>query len=199
LGLLELDGGSVTISVVPYDTGGYSGGGFEGESTHCVLDVTIEVAEPMADDWLVNGAALQARNDATFRLRSSPTTPDPYATFVAAPWTRLPQSATASLAGTYDPPDPDEVFTTTALNLGWYDTGNSNDGRATVMRLVFDVSEVEGADVSEGFGSVYFSTTGPAEHGDILVADLDSATGTLRTLPLLKTYNGQFLVRGADN
>jgi len=62
--------------------------------------------------------------------------------------------------------------------------------------VVIHVSELDGAAVSGGFGSVYFSRSGPAEHGDILVADLDSATGTIRTVPLLKTYAGSFHVKG---
>ena len=89
------------------------------------------------------------------------------------------------------------MFTTTELNLGWYDTDtDSNDGPATVMRLVIDVSEVKGADVSGGFGSVYFTMTGPENEGDILVADLASGTGTIETLPLLKTLSGNFYVKG---
>jgi hypothetical protein len=123
---------------------------------------------------VVTGAVLDASNDATFRLSTTATTPDQYATFVAAPWTSLPGSATAEVVGAYDPADPNGVFTTTDINLGWYDNVSSNDGPATVMRLVIDVSEVDGADVSGGFGSVYFSTTGPAQQGDILVADLAS-------------------------
>jgi hypothetical protein len=98
--------------------------------------------------------------------------------------------------GAYDPPDPNSVFTTTAVNLGWYNTGNSNDGPATVMRLVIDVSEVDGADVSGGFGSVYFSNTGPHTGRDILVADLASATGTKRTVSYLKPLAGNFYVKG---
>ena len=188
----------ITITVVPYDTHGYTGGGFYGKVDHFVFDLKIQVGDPNnADDWLVNGAALDASNDATFRLSTSSTTPNAYATFVAAPWTTLPGSATATVAGGYDPPDPNEVFTTTALNLGWYDTDtDSEDGPAAVMRLVIDVSGVKNADVSGGFGSVYFSTTGPAAHDDILVADLASGTASVRSAPRLETYSGEFYVVG---
>jgi hypothetical protein len=191
------DSSHVDVSVVAYDTGGYSGGGFNGEVDHFVFDLKIEVNDPK-DDWLVGGAVLDADNDATFRLSSSATTPDQYATFVAAPWTSVPGSATASLAGAYDPPDPDCEFTTTGINLGWYDTSESNDGPATVMRLVIDVSEVEGADVSEGFGSLYFSTTGPAAQADILVAELTWVTGTGKTTPDSKGLSGNFYVTGEE-
>lgn len=186
----------VDVSVVAFDTKGYTGGGFYGEVDHFVFDLKIEVSQPSTDDWLVSGAALTADNDATFRLSTYPTTPNQYATFVAAPWTTLPGSSTANVAGTYDPADPNAVFTTSEANLGWYDTDTaSNDGPATVMRIVIDVSEVDGADVSGGFGSVYFSTTGPANKDDILVAELASGTGTKLTEDL-KTYGGEFYVIG---
>jgi hypothetical protein len=159
-----------------------------------VFDLKIEVDDPNNDDWVVTGAELGASNDAAFRLSTTATTPNQYATFVAAPWTSVPGTPTADLAGAYDPPDPNEVFTTTALNLGWYDTAESNDGPATVMRLVIDVSEVDGADVSGGFGSVYFSTTGPANKDDILVADLASGTSTVDLAPALRPYSGEFYV-----
>ena len=103
------------------------------------------------------------------------------------------------MAGAYDPPDPDAVFTTTELNLGWYDTDtDSDDGPAAVMRLVIDVSEVDGADVSEGFGSVYFSTSGPAEVGDIRVAQLSWGTATIQTVPDLKSLIGNFYVKSTS-
>ena len=190
------DGTIVTVTVEAYDTHGYQGGGFNGEVDHFVFDLKIEVGDPNKDDWIVTGAVLDASNDATFRLSTTATTPNQYATFVAAPWTSLPGSATADVVGAYDPPDPNEVFTTTDINLGWYDRVSSNDGPATVMRIVIDVSEVDGADVSKGFGSVYFSTSGPTQQEDILVADLASGTSTAYLAPALKSYSGEFYVMG---
>ena len=152
--------------------------------------------DPNSDDWVVTGAVLDASNDAEFRLSLAATYPNQYAIFVAAPWTTLPALPNASVVGAYDPPDPDEVFTTTDVNLGWYDTAESNDGPATVMRLVIDVSDVEGADVSEGFGSVYFSTTGKKDKDDILVTDFDSGTYTAESAPGLKSLSGNFYVKG---
>jgi len=184
----------VEVSVVAYDTKGYSGGGFEGEVDHFVFDLKIEVSDPNNDDWVATGAALRTYNDATFRLSTTATTPDQYATFVAAPWTSVPGSATADVAGAYDPPDPNEVFTTTELNLGWFDTASSNDGPATVMRIVIDVSEVDGADVSEGFGSVYFGSK--IGEDDILVAHLASATCTAESAPNAESLSGSFWVKG---
>ncbi len=80
--------------------------------------------------------------------------------------------------------------------FGWYDGVSSHDGPATVMRLVIDVSEVDGADVSEGFGSVYFSTTGKIGKTDILVADLDSGTCTSDSAPSEESLSGSFWVKG---
>ena len=186
----------VDVSVAAVNTNGYTGGGFVGEVDHFVFDLKIEVSQPFTDDWLVNGAAIETDNDATLRLSTYPTTPDAYATFVAAPWTTLPGSSTANVAGAYSPADPSGEFSTTEANLGWYDTNTaSEDGLATVMRIVIDVSEVDGADVSSGFGSVYFSTTGPTGKDDILVAELNSGTGTKLTSGL-KTYWGEFYVKG---
>jgi hypothetical protein len=48
---------------------------------------------------------------------------------------------------------------------------SSHDGPAAILRLTLDVSGVTGADTSGGLGSVYFSTTGPAQLGHIKVAD----------------------------
>lgn len=191
------DGSAVTVTVEAYNTSGYSGGGFSGEVDHFVFDLKIEVNDPNNDDWVVTGAALEADNGATFRLSSTPTTPDQYATFVAAPWTSVPGSATATVAGTYDPPDPNEVFTARNINLGWYDSVESSDGPATVMRIVIDVSEVTGADVSEGFGSVYFSTTGPVKPSDIFLADLAAGTSTAESAPTMESLSGEFYVKGS--
>jgi hypothetical protein len=138
-------------------------------------------------------------HDASFRLSTYPNTPNTYATFVAAPWVtkNVPSSSTASVAGTYDPSDPDAIFTTSEINLGWYDTNAaSSDGPGSVMRIVIDVSDVDGADVSGGFGSVYFSTTGPASEDDILVAELNSGTSTKLISGGLKTFWGEFYVKG---
>jgi hypothetical protein len=71
-----------------------------------------------------------------------------------------------------------------------------SDGPGTVMRLVIDVGELDGADVSAGFASAYFSTTGPANKDDILVADLASGTSTADLAPALKSYSGEFYVLG---
>jgi len=60
------------------------------------------------------------------------------AAFIAAPWTTLPGGPTASVAGAYDPADASSEFTTTALNLAWYDIGNSNDGPAARVSWTID-------------------------------------------------------------
>ncbi len=174
----------------------HTGGGFVGEVDHFIFDLQIEIDEPRDDDWVATGAVLDTYNDAEFRLSNAATWPDQYATFVSAPWTTLPGSATANIVGAYDPPDPNEIFTTTDVNLGWYDSVSSHDGPATVMRIVIDVSDVDGADVSTGFGSVYFSTAGPTGKNDILVATLSSETATAEFAPGMKSFSGNFYVKG---
>ncbi len=178
------------------DTGGYSGGGFHGEVDHFVFDLKVEVNDPN-NDWTATGAVLPARNAATFRLSTSPTTPDAYATFVGAPWTTIPSGPGATqVIGAYQPPDLTYEFETTAINIGWYDTVDSENGPAAVMHLVIDVSAVEGADTSGGFGSVYFSQTGPANPEDILVADVESETGHCFGGCNMHPLSGNFYVKG---
>ena len=62
------------------------------------------------------------------------------------------------------------------------------------MRIVLDVSDVDGADVSNGFGSVYFSTTGPIGRNDIRIATLQTETGS--TADATTTFDGYFYVYG---
>ena len=186
----------VDVTVDAIDTNGHTGGGFVGEVDHFVFDLQIEVDDPNTDDWVATGADLESDNDAEFRLSIAAAYPSQYATFVSAPWTTLPGSATANIAGAYDPPDPNEAFTTTDINIGWYDNVSSNDGPATVMRIVIDVGDVTDADVSEGFGSVYFSTSGPTGKDDILVATLSSETATAESAPGMKSFSGNFYVKG---
>jgi len=187
---------AVQVWFQPIDTGGYSGGGFNGEVDHFVFDLKVVVNDPN-NDWVATGAVLPARNAATFRLSSSPTTPDAYATFVGAPWTTIPSGPGATqVIGAYQPPDLTYQFETTGINIGWYDTVDSENGPAAVMRLVIDVSEVEGADTSGGFGSVYFSQTGPTNPEDILVADVESETGHCFGGCNMHPLNGSFYVKG---
>jgi hypothetical protein len=65
-----------------------------------------------------------------------------------------------------------------------------------VLRLVIDVSGVTGADTSGGFGSVYFSTSGPTSGGDIQVADFGLATAHAAEGGELTTVTGAFYVAG---
>ena len=55
---------------------------------------------------------------------------------------------------------------------------------------------VPGADVSGGFGSVYFSQAGPKAQKDILVAELDSGTGSAVNGSSLVAFSGEFYVKG---
>jgi hypothetical protein len=186
----------IDVDVVAYDTSGYTGGGFRGEVDHFIHDIKVEILDPNDDDWTITGALVEADNDATFRLSTGVTTPNAYATFVAAPWTTLPGGSTATVAGDYDPADTSYTFTTTEVNVAWFDLAESNDGPGVVLRLVIDVSEVDGADVSTGFGSVYFSQSGPTGKTDILVAELTSETASALSEGDLLALSGNFYVKG---
>jgi len=154
----------------------------------------IEVLDPN-DDWVVSGTLLDAYNSATFRLSSAPLEPDAYATFVAAPWVEVPSGPNgASVVGAYLPADLTYEFEVTGINIAWFDTQDSHDGPAAVLRLVIDVSDVEGADVSEGFGSVYFGNK--IGKDDILVAYLASGTYTAESAPNAESLSGSFWVKG---
>lgn len=56
------------------------------------------------------------------------------------------------------------------------------------------MSGVAGADTSGGFGSVYFSQSGPTSGGDIKVADFNSAASVSSTEEALYQHNGAFYV-----
>ena len=205
--------GELVPSISPWNTGGYSGGGFEGEDEHFVFDALIEIDEE-DDDWTVSGTVITATNGAAFRLAPvDPNTdvpipgssePDKYATFFSVPKNvntngrfNNPMGDDGAIAGACHPIAPDYTFTTTSITACWYDKdGDSNDGPAAVLRVVIDVSGVSGADTSGGFGSVYFSTSGPTGGGDIMVADFGLATAHAAEGGELATVMGAFYVTG---
>lgn len=199
--------GDATISVVAFDTGGYSGSGFAGESTHFVFDVLIELEEE-DDDWTGCGAAVKRANGATFYVvsgASNPPTPGSsqparYRSFFSVPYAVTASNRfnapfpSGSIVGAYSPLGASYAYSATDLNANWYDTtGSSNDGPAAVMRITIDVS---GADVSGGFGSVYFSSSGPADGGDIKVADFAAAVAHAFDQGQPETLTGAFYVNG---
>jgi hypothetical protein len=94
------------------------------------------------------------------------------------------------------PADVDFVFESSAINISWFDLAESHDGPAAVMRLVIDVSDVASADTSDGLGSVYFSQIGPANAGDVKLADLHGASGTQAGGDAMTTLTGEFYVKG---
>ena len=69
----------------------------------------------------------------------------------------------------------------------------SSDGD---LRGLVDVGRVEDADISEGFGSVYFSADGPRSERDICLATCTAATGIRPAAGSLATLNGAFYVTG---
>lgn len=202
--------GDASISVVAFDTSGYSATGFAGESTHFVFDVLIELEEE-DDDWTGCGAAVKRANGATFYVisgASNPPTPGSsqpgrYRSFFSVPYAVTASNRfnapfpSGSIVGAYSPLGTSYVYSTTDLNANWYDTtGSSDDGPAAVMRVTIDVSGVSGADVSGGFGSVYFSTTGPADGNDIKVADFAAAAAHAFDQGQPEALTGAFYVNG---
>ncbi len=204
-------GPAVTLEVDGFDTGAYTGGGFAGESDHFVFDLLITVSDPN-DDWTSNGGTVDTLNGATLRLapydpndpNSDPEPtgagePNQYVCFIGVP---KPVSAGlrfsspgASYAGGFNGGD-EFTYTTGEFDIAWFDTsGASHDGPAAVMRIVIDVSGVSGADTSSGFGSVYYSETGPAAAGDIEVATFEAATGVDSLGATLTTIGGSFYVK----
>jgi hypothetical protein len=182
--------GSVTTTIEDWDTSGYTGGGFYGEDQHFVFDVVIEIDDE-DDDWTAAGVSLTTSNSATLRLVSDPNglpipgsgEPDKYSTFfsviknVNAGSRFTAPFPSGGIAGKYEGGTGAYVYTTTSLDAAWYDDNEtSNDGPAAVLRLVFDVGSVNGADTSGGLGSVYYSTSGPAGVEDIEIGEMDFKT-----------------------
>jgi len=202
--------GDATIRVVAFDTGSYTTSGFAGESTHFVFDVLIEL-DQAADDWTGCGAAVKRASGATFYVisgASNPPTPGSSQPGRHRSFFSVPYAVTASnrfnapfpsggIVGAYSPLGSSYVYSTTDINANWYDTtGSSNDGPAAVLPVTIDVSGVGGADVSGGFGSVYFSTTGLIDGSDIKVADLAAALAHAYDQGEPQTLTGAFYVNG---
>ena len=86
--------GELALSVSPYNTNGYSGGGFAGASQHFAFDALIEI-DAEDDDWTASGTVGDATNGAAFRLAPvdpkndvpipGSSEPDKYATFFSVP------------------------------------------------------------------------------------------------------------------
>ena len=181
-----------------FDTEKHEGDGFAGESQHFVFDLTLEMPDA-DDDWTTTGVALVAENAAAFRLAPQPANQSQYATFVAAPCVlgeEQHQRPATELGGAFAPAAAEYTFVTDAINIVWFDKVESFDGPGLVMRLVLDVGHVENADVSEGFGSVYFSTSGPRSEHDIRLATCTAVTGLRPAAEGLATLNGAFYVTG---
>ncbi len=204
-------GPAVTLEVDAFDTSGHSSGDFDGETDDFVFDLLITVNES-SDDWTSNGGNITTSNGAVLRLapydpndpNSDPEPtgagePNRYVCFVGVP---KPVSAGlrftlpgASYAGGFNGGD-EFTYTTNEFDVAWFDTsGTSHDGPAAVMRIVIDVSGVSGADTSSGFGSVYYSETGPAAAGDIEVATFEAATGVASLGGTLTTISGTLYVK----
>lgn len=185
----------IDVTAVPIDTSGYTGNGFVGEVDHFVFDIKVQIEDTVNDDWTSSGVDVDAKNSATFRLSQSASWADQYATFVGSPWTTLPTGSAGTTVGRYDPTGDAAVFGTGEINVAWIDTATSLTGPATVMRLVIDVSNVTNADVSGGFGSVYFAQV-PAGNFDIQVAEISSGHGNKEDGGTLVPFSGKFYVTG---
>jgi hypothetical protein len=193
-------GGGVSVAIEAYDTNAFEGNGFAGESDHFVFDLAVEVLDA-GDDWTASGMAVQAVNGAGFRLAAEPTLVDPLASFVRAPRDGDADESDAGtfVAGAFAPVGPLYEFEPDAINICWFDRIDSFDGPAAIMRLVIDMSGVPAADTSGGFGSVYFSQSGPLGLGDIVVAELQSAIGTSADGAGMSVLTGRFYVTASSD
>lgn len=201
-----LIGGALTIAVTPFDTGGYSGGGFSGEARHFVFDVMVTMADT-GDDWIGGGVTLARANGAVFRLVPNasvppvPTsaTPQKYTTFFSQPSSVNANSrfntpfSTGGIAGKHSAAAAAYTYSGTAIDAAWYDMAESSDGPAAVLRIVIDVFKVEGKNTSGGFGSVYFTAGSPGA-GDIKVADMTFDVGHKYVDSGSTTLTGSFYV-----
>ena len=205
--------GNLTLSITALDTAGFTGGGFSGEVDHFVFDAFIDI-DNTPDDWTTSGVVVTAANGATLRLAptdpnsgvpipGATTEPEKYTTFFSVPKNvngnarfTDPLGTKGAIAGECQIGQA-YAFTTTKINACWYDNNaTSQNANAAVLRIVFDVSGVTGADTSSGFGAVYYSETGPANSADVKIADVDytsthKAGGGTKT-----TKSGVFYVKG---
>lgn len=169
-----------TIAVVPTGALDYRGDDYVTAPVLFGFDLIADI--PAGDDWTTGAAALTAHNRAVFRLTTAPTTLDPLATFVCAPWTfgvdGPPLAHDVELAGSYSPVGPEYVYETDEINIVWYDLVASATGPAAIMHIVIDTADVALADFDGGPGGAYFSQTGPNNAGDIRIADLMIETGS---------------------
>ena len=197
-GMQMLSLGGITAQIAAVDTSGHSETGFVGEVDHFVFDLNVTLAS--GDDWTTAGVTLTPESSAALRLATTATTVDQYATFVTTPrligTSELRSIPTTYVAGAYSPSDADAIFTAGAANLAWYDRAASHDGPATILRIVLDVSQVEDANVSSGFGSVYFTTGATRNAGDIRIATIEAQIGSTDNGDALTTLTGYFYVNG---
>ena len=61
---------------------------------------------------------------------------------------------------------------------------------------MLDVSQVEDADVSGGFGSLHFTTTAARSTGDVRIATLEAKIGFTANGNALTPFDGYFYVCG---
>jgi hypothetical protein len=206
-----LQSASVITTVEPYNSSGYKGSGYHGETVHFCFDLVAEMVQS-ADDWTASGVVLAATNGAKFRRvpgtgnppTPGSTIPEKYATFFSVPYAVNSSNRfdspfpSGGLAGKYSPGTGQFAYTDTSIDAGWYDTNlSSEDGPAAVFRVVLDVSGVSGAKTQSGFGSVYFSQTGsPNLPTDIRLADLTFRVFHARPDQGTTITTGSFFVLG---
>ncbi len=173
------------------------------------FDLTVNWA--VGDDWTATGVRVDALNGAALAYNlqnildgngnpadttnAGPGTGAPFHTFSSTPLPvgsggRFNNDYAANLAGSAFPASPTPVRTATEFNVALFDTSETNgDGLDRgVHRTALDVSGVAGFDG----GSVYFSQTGPASAGDILVGTLQSGHGARSQGTTLTTLDGEF-------
>ena len=165
-------GGAAALSWVAANTLGTAAGNF-------VFDLNVQLSST-SDVWTASGVALTAQNGAEFVLASTPTTQNAAATFVCAPGAMTAESAASvEIAGSFLPPDATEVFDADEINIVWYDPSVSTSSSGSEMRLVIDASSVTDGGSPVAVSNVYFSATGPARQGDVLIVNVAASAGTV--------------------
>ncbi|MFN0135557.1 MAG: hypothetical protein ACKVS9_05495 [Phycisphaerae bacterium] len=129
--------------------------------------------------------------------------PEKYSTFFSVPYSNANANArfdtpfpTGAIAGKYASGTGAYSYTDTSVSASWYEMAVSSDGPAAIMRIAIDVTDVTGTDTGSGFGSVYFSTTGPTNVTDIEVADITVKVTHAYADSGSSSLTGSFYVKG---
>jgi len=165
-----------TLSVTTFDTG---------NPAIYVVDVSVTIDTGVGDSWTAAGISTVALSGATFRYRfadevdpNQPHVPlftnvepdnvlrDRFVSFVSTSagqtvGARFRAGEAAQIAGGYEPPTPTPSGTPTFFNVAFFDdVPPGEEGSGFITRVAIDVPALYQ-------GTLYLSTTGPQEPGDV--------------------------------